>query len=127
MIVVAMTEVIMRFAEIVNRLTGFSTPIFGISWNPPEPEIMKAKRIVVFLEDRRVLYSPSEMEVPDHCIQSILEIRRFLTAELGNIDTDSRLAVTVRALRATCRKFLDEVQSNYDIFVQFGAHHGHGF
>ncbi len=36
-----------------------------------------------FLEDRRVLYAPDSLEVPSHCVESVLEIRRFLSAELG--------------------------------------------
>jgi hypothetical protein len=29
----------LKFKEIVNRLTGFSTPVFGVSWNPPQMHI----------------------------------------------------------------------------------------
>jgi len=101
----------MRFKEIAGRLTGFSFPIFGVSWNPPEPEIKTARRVISFLEDRRVLYSPYELEVPDHCVQSIVEIRHFLTGEIGTL-SESELAATLRAMRAACRKFLDSVHAN---------------
>jgi hypothetical protein len=102
----------MRFKEIASRLTGFSVPVFGVSWNPPEPEIKTARRIISFLEDRRVLYSPYELEVPEHCVQSIIEIRHFLTGEIATLPSDSELSDTLRALRATCRKFLDSAQAN---------------
>lgn len=114
----------MRFKEILARVTGLSSPVFGVSWNPPEPEVEVARRVVTFLEDRRVLYVPSEMEVPQHCVQSVLEIRRFLTTELQSLGTGTDLADTVRALRAGCRKFLNTVGARSDIVV-FGAHHGH--
>jgi len=113
-----------RFNEIVARVTGLSSPVFGVSWNPPEPEIQVARRVVTFLEDRRVLYLPSEMEVPEHCVESVLEIRRFLTAELQSLANGTELADTLRALRAGCRKFLNTVGARSDIVV-FGAHHGH--
>ncbi len=58
----------MRFKEILSRLTGISVPVFGVSWNPPEADGAVVKRVVAFLEDRRVLYAPSEMEVPEHCV-----------------------------------------------------------
>lgn len=58
----------MRFSEIANRLAGISTPIGGVSWQPAELELSAARRVVTFLEDRRVLYSPSELEVPSHCV-----------------------------------------------------------
>lgn len=114
----------MKFAEIAKRVTGFSTPIFGVSWNPPESERAVAKRIIAQLEDRRVLYKPSEMEVPDHCVSSVVEIRRMLSKELGALDDKSALAKSMRAMRASCRKFLDSVQADERI-VRFGAHAGH--
>ena len=79
----------MRFKEILSRVTGLSSPIFGVSWTPPEAQIATERRVVVFLEDRRALYAPSEMAVPQHCVQSVLDIRAFLTAQLQNLDTKS--------------------------------------
>lgn len=99
----------MKFDEIASRVTGLSCPIFGVSWTPPEPERKVARRVVTFLEDRRVLYSPSEVEVPAHCVESVLQIRHYLTHELQALDRATSLAATLRALRAACRKFLDTV------------------
>lgn len=116
----------MRFREIIARVSGLSSPIFGVSWNPPETEVAVARRIVSYLEDRRVLYNPSEMEVPEHCVESVLDIRRFLTAELAPLAQDSELEASLRAMRAACRKFLDTagIDGRSDI-VRFGAHRGH--
>ena len=114
----------MRFKEVLARLTGLSTPVFGVSWTPPEPHVQVARRVVAFLEDRRVLFVPSEMEVPDHCVRSVLEIRRFLTTELQSLDGDSEVAGSLRALRAACRKFMNTVGVRSDIIV-FGANRGH--
>src|SRR6266550_1403444 len=100
----------MRFKEIANRLTGISCPVFGVSWNPVEAEVTKARRIISFLEDRRVLYNPYEMEMPSHCVESVLEIRRFLTSEIGDLTFESHLAENLRGMRAACRKFLAVVQ-----------------
>ncbi len=80
--------------------------MFGISWNPPEADVSRAWRVVNFLEDRRVLYVPSEMEVPSHCVTSILEIRSFLTDVLDDLPFESELSQNLRAMRAACRKFL---------------------
>jgi hypothetical protein len=114
----------MKFEEIASRITGFSSPVFGVSWNPPEPEVTAARRVITFLEDRRVLFVPSTMEVPDHCIQSVIEIRHFLTDELGRSGGESDLAQSVRAMRAACRKFLGAVGRDADI-AHFGGHRGH--
>ena len=100
----------MKFEEIVKRITGISTPIFGISWSPNESEISVAKRIINKLEDRRVLYNPSELEMPDHCAKSIIEIRAILTDELIKVENESDLSNSIRAMRNACRKFLNTIQ-----------------
>ena len=114
----------MKFKEIAKRLTGFRSPLFGVSWNPPESETNVAKRVIAELEDRRVLYNPSEMELPDHCVQSVIDIRRMLSAELGLLNNESTLSNSLRAMRAACRKFLDTVGADERI-IRFGAHAGH--
>lgn len=114
----------MKFPDILRRLTGISTPIFGVSWTPAEAEINVAKRLVSNLEDRRVLYNPNELELPPHCVHSVVEIRHLLSAELANLSDDSKLGSSIRAMRAACRKFLDDVQVDERI-VSYGAHPNH--
>jgi hypothetical protein len=113
------------FADIAQRITGFSTPFFGVSWNPPELERTTARKVVTFLEDRRVLYVPSVMEEPWHCVESVLEIRRFLTSEVATLGEASELAASLRAMRAACRKFLNVVQDDDREIARFGGHQGH--
>jgi hypothetical protein len=96
----------MQFSEIASRLTGFSIPIFGISWTPPTPDVVEARKVHIFLEDRRVLYNPLEVEVPEHCIDSVLQIRQFLTDVLGEGGIGDELAANLQAMRAACRRFL---------------------
>ena len=114
----------MRFKEVLLRLTGLSSPIFGVSWNPPEPEIQVARRVIAFLEDRRVLFVPSEMEVPDHCVRSVLEIRRFLTREIQALGVGTDLTESLRAMHVACRKVMNTVGARPEIIV-FGAFRAH--
>ncbi len=114
----------MKFQEVLSRLTGISTPIFGVSWNPPEAERAVARRIIVFLEDKRVLYIPSEMEVPRHCVDSVFRIRDFLTSELGQSNS-GQLAESLRAMRAACRKFLQTGDANSNRIVLPASQLGH--
>ena len=105
----------MRFTEVARRLTGFSTPIFGVSWNPGQAEVATARAVLVFLEDRRVLFAPWNVEIPEHCIESVIEIRAVLTdrlVELGEHDKD--VAPHLRAMRAACRKFMTTVSELED-------------
>jgi len=111
----------MKFSEVARRLTGISCPIFGISWDPGEAKVSSARRVLTYLEDRRVLYVPSEVEVPDHCVDSILDIRRFLTTELGHLDDkDEDIAPHLRAMRASCRAFLDRTATIDNAHGRFG-------
>ena len=97
----------MKFKEVLGRLTGFSVPIFGVSWNPPAAEVTVARTVITFLEDRRALFSPYEIEDPEYCIESVIEIRQFLTGKLTGLTKPDGLAASLRAMRAACRKFLD--------------------
>ena len=115
----------MKFSEIANRLTGISTPLGGVSWQATELEVSSARRVVSFLEDRRVLYAPDEMEVPAHCVHSVMEIRRFLTSELGRLDAGSEFAASLRAMRAACRKFLDRAGVDGSEVTLYANHRGH--
>ena len=98
----------MKFSEITSRVTGLSCPIFGVQWNPTEAECAIAQRVVRFLEDRRVLYRPFNSETPEYCIQSVIQIREMLTKEIGNLSAGNHLLGTLKALRAGCRKFMDD-------------------
>jgi hypothetical protein len=115
----------MKFSEIANRLTGISTPLGGVSWQSSDLEVSAARRVIAFLEDRRVLNAPEEMEVAAHCVDSVLEIRRFLSGELGKLNGKSEFAASLRAMRAACRKFLDQVGIDGREVVLYANHHGH--
>ena len=71
-----------------------------------------------------MLYNPSEMEIPEYCVMSVIDIRRMLSIELGDLGEQSSLGKSLRAMRAACRKFLDKVQADERI-VRFGAQRGH--
>jgi len=115
----------MKFKAITSRLTGISCPIFGVSWNPPESERAIAVRVIAFLEDRRVLYNPGELESPHHCVDSVIRIREFLTDEIGKLDNADQLAAPLRAMRGACRKFLDAMHADEHrlVHIYHGGHH----
>jgi hypothetical protein len=113
-----------KFREIASRLTGISSPIFGVSWNPPAAEVTVARRVIAFLEDRRVLFADESIEILGHCVTSVIELRHYLTSEIQQL-TDGELCSSLRAMRAACRKFLEAVDDRDGIVVRDGGHPGH--
>lgn len=111
------------FREFANRINGFDIPVFGggLSWNPPVLDIDVARRLLTYLEDRRALYNPYELETPEYVVRSILEIREHLTDALQQLDRSSPLAQSIAAMRAGCRKFVDETASSSG-HVRFRLH-----
>lgn len=98
-----------KFGKIAKSLTGFSTPFFGVSWNPPDTDRDIVRKLILFLEDRRALYNPYNIETPMFVEQSILEIRKELTEILKKIGADQNLSPHLRAMRAACRKYMNTV------------------
>ena len=105
-----------KYKHIARSLTGFSIPVFGVSWNPPVTDRQIARELIAFLEDRRVLYNPFELENPRYVVESVLEIRRVLTEMLQRLEDDSDIGSHLRAIRAACRKFLNQVDNRFTVF-----------
>ncbi len=110
-----------KFAEIKSRLTGFSVPVFGVSWNPPPAEITVARRVIALLEDRHVLFAPYDVEVANECVQSVRQLIQELTKEIQQLPADSDLAATLRAMRAAGRKFLQATAEPTARVITFGG------
>ena len=118
-----------KYKQIAKSLTGFSTPFFGVSWNPPETDRDIVRKLITFLEDRRALYNPYNIETPMFVDQSLLEIRKELTNTLQRIGNNPDISPHLRAMRAACRKYLNEVRNQsgprfhyreFEIFAALG-------
>ena len=100
------------FKNIAKRLRGFSSPLFGVSWEPPTSDQEIVRKLILYLEDRRVLFYHLETRWDGgskrpYVVVSILEIRKHLNKEIQNLNKNSELIPHFRAMRAACRKFLD--------------------
>lgn len=60
------------------ELNGVSTPIGGISWNKTHSVKDKFSFLLLYLESKRILVNPIEMEKKEWCIESVLEIKSNL-------------------------------------------------
>ena len=117
------------FKKIIKSLTGISTPVFGISWNPPETDREVISKLIIFLEDRRALYNAYNIETPMFVNQSILDIRKELTDLLKKLGDDQNISPHLRAMRAACRKYLNYIgdpnkhgfySRDYELFAALG-------
>ena len=92
------------------ELNGFSTSLGGISWNKTTSSKEMFTRLLFFLESKRILVNPIELEFKDWCIESVLEIKQQLvniTQELKLKDFDADI---IRNLIDTCNNYLDTVK-----------------
>ncbi len=94
-----------------RKLTGISTPVFGLSWETKESDKIIVTKILTYLEDRRVLYLQYEPHMKKaNCIKSVLNIREYLTNEISQIPPESDLIPVLKYLRAACLKFILRIE-----------------
>ena len=86
----------------------------------PEDERQVVRNFLDFLADRRVLFNPHYLEIEDQVVQSIRDIRQEFTEYLKAAAEGSEADSAFRAIRAACRRFLDEPHLD---FRHFGGHH----
>ena len=68
---------------------------------------------------------PQEMECPNHCVESVLQIRQFLTSKISETPENTELSTSLRAMRAACRKFLNETNDPHEDTIRYGFQMGH--
>lgn len=109
-----------KYRKIAKSLTGISTPFFGVSWNPPESDRDVVRKLITFLEDRRALYNPYNIETPIFVAHSLIEVRKELTDILQSVGDNPDVSPHLRAMRAACRKYLNEVGDQWRPSHHFG-------
>jgi hypothetical protein len=108
----------MKIKKLAKNIKGISTPIGGISFEIPESDKEIIRKLLFFLEDRRVLFQSVCREYSIHVDESVLKIREQLTETLTKINEDSFFYEDLKKLRNACRKYL-EIQSSNKIIKNF--------
>jgi hypothetical protein len=87
---------------------------FGLNVNwekaPGDEEI--ARRIVTFLENRRLLFGVRHLEDELECVHSANQVRDHLTDELLQANPGKSLNSSIRAMRTASRNFVDAAGSD---------------
>jgi hypothetical protein len=105
-----------------NRVSGFSTPFGGVSWEPKQDEAEEIRKLLAFIEDRRVFHITDERNIeittgshkmqPKYVVDSIQKIREEITGSLRSMSFSAVTRGCLERMRAACRQYLD---TNYVI------------
>ncbi|HZO98631.1 MAG TPA: DUF6650 family protein [Gaiellaceae bacterium] len=98
----------------LRRVSGVTTPVGGVSWTPSPSERDELRRLVVFLEDRRALFDPYNIEATVLVEHSVQEIRAELTKVLQRMGETSRAGEPLRTMRAACQRYLSQASGFRD-------------
>lgn len=89
-----------------GSVLGFGVS-FGSSWEIDASERKAARQLLTFIEDRRVLFNPVDLEDQRHAEASITEIRGRCTDVISQVDDEASVGHAARAIREACRRFFD--------------------
>lgn len=93
------------------ELNGVSTPIGGISWNKTHSVKDKFSFLLLYLESKRILVNPIEMEKKEWCIESVLEIKKQLVSITEDTAFRKDDLSIIRNMIKACNQYLDAVSS----------------
>lgn len=100
--------------DALRRITGVSTPVGGVSWTPSQSEREALRKLVIFLEDRRALFDPYNVEATLLVEHSVQEIRAELTRVLQTFGENSKAGEPMRMMRAACQRYLTKASAFRD-------------
>jgi hypothetical protein len=107
------------------RPTGFSVPPgFGVQWEFAESDKEIARKAIIFLENRRLLFGDRHREDVMFCVQSAIEIRNRFTDLIPSAREGGGVEQSLRAIRAACTQFVNKagpMGTNFNGFVGYGA------
>jgi len=109
--------------NLLSRLSSLSAYGFGAGFRFQESEQGVVREVLIFLEDRRVLYVDYCLEVESEVVQSVLAIRKELTGALKRVKADTPAAHAFNIMRTECRRFLSGPRAD---FRNIGDRASHG-
>jgi hypothetical protein len=107
-------RVLRRLLGPLRRVNSVTTPVGGLSWTPPPSERDDVLKLVVFLEDRRALFDPYNVEATAMVEHSVQEIRVELTRVLQKLGETSRAGEPLRTMRTACQRYLSRAPAFRD-------------
>jgi len=94
-----------KWQSLANRITGISAFGFGMSWKAPGSDREIVRKVITYLEDRRVLFQDYNLGIALQVSGSLADVRKELTSALVEVAEGSPAAGAFRIMRAACRDF----------------------
>lgn len=91
------------------EINGISFPFGGISWNRNSSAKEMFAHLLLFLEAKRILVNPIEMEKKEWCIESVLQIKQKLIAITEDIELNEQEKNIILNLIEACNEYLNKV------------------
>lgn len=92
------------------KITEISVPFGGVSWEYTENEKKGIQNLFYYLESKRILTNPMDMEIKGWCEQSAIEIKSELVSILSRTDYSQDTVFCIRAMINACNVFLDDMR-----------------
>ena len=92
------------------KLNGISVPIGGISWEYTESGQKGIQEMFYYLESKRLLINPKEMEKKEWSEKSAIEIKNKLVDILSRYKYDQSIITIIKQMVDACNEFLDNMQ-----------------
>ena len=92
------------------KLNGISVPIGGISWEYTESGQKGIQEMFYYLESKRLLINPKEMEKKEWSEKSAIEIKNKLVDILSRYKYDQNIITIIKQMVDACNEFLDNMQ-----------------
>jgi hypothetical protein len=108
--------------KLLSRLSSLSALGFGAGFKFQESEQGVVREVIIFLEDRRVLYVDYCLEVESEVVQSVLSIRKELTGALKRVKPDTPASNAFNIMRTECRRFLAGPRADFRNIGDRGPH-----
>lgn len=91
------------------EINGISFPFGGISWNKKSSTKEMFAHLLLFLESKRILINPVEMEKKEWCIESVLEIKQRLISITEGMELNDKEKEIILDLIEACNVYLNKV------------------
>jgi len=89
------------------RIKGLDTPIVGVSWEYTDSEKKGIQQLFDYLETKRLLINPIDMENKDWCISSVIEIKNEVYEINAKFDFQNDTKSITKKMLDACNTFLD--------------------